>query len=105
KTDKNLVGTGSYSSYWKEIGYYAQSIRAHNKKVKTATVGFGGGYLTSDDAIITQGDKKYFDCSKVGTANSNERNLCLWGSKTIPNGTGSEGGYGEGGFYTAQSSE
>lgn len=105
KTDKNLVGTGSYSSYWKEIGYYAQSIRAHNKKVKTATVGFGGGYLTSDDAIITQGEKKYFDCSKVGSASSNERNLCLWGSKTIPNGTGSEGGFGEGGFYTAQSAD
>lgn len=101
KTDKNLGNT----TYWKEIGYYAQSIRAHNKKIKTATVGFGGGYLTGNDAIITQGDKKYFDCSKVGSANSNERNLCLWGSKTIPNGTGGEGGYGEGGFYTAQSSE
>lgn len=101
KKDKNL----SSSNYWNEVGYYAQSIRAHNKKIKTATVGFGGGYLTSSDAIITQGDKKYFDCSKVGSANSNERNLCLWGSKTIPGGTGSEGGFGEGGFYTAQSAD
>lgn len=101
KTDKVLGG----SAYWREIGYYAQSIRAHNKKIKTATVGFGGGYLTSDDAVIIQGDKKYFDCTKVGNANSNERNLCLWGSKTIPNGTGNEGGFGEGGFYTAQSSD
>lgn len=101
KTDNNL----SSNSYWKEIGHYAQSIRAHNKKVKTATVGFGGGYLTSDDAVITQGDKKYFDCSKVGSANSNERNLCLWGSKTVPGGTGGEGGFGEGGFYTAQSAD
>ena len=100
KTDKNL----SSGTYWKEIGYYAQSIRAHNKKVKTATVGFGGGYLTSDNAVITKGDKKYFDCSKVGSANSNERNLCLWGSKTIPDGNGNEGGFGEGGFYTAQTS-
>lgn len=101
KADKNL----SSGTYWKEVGYYAQSIRAHNKKIKTATVGFGGGYLTSSDAIITQGDKKYFDCSKVGSANSNERNLCLWGSKTIPGGAGGEGGFGEGGFYTAQSAD
>lgn len=95
----------SSDSYWNNIGNYAQSIRAHNKKIKTATVGFGGGYLTSSDAIITQGDKKYFDCSKVGSANSNERNLCLWGSKTIPGGAGGEGGFGEGGFYTAQSAD
>lgn len=102
KTTTKQLGS---SGYWKEIGYYAQSIRAHDKKIKTATVGFGGGYLTSNDAIITQGEKKYFDCSKVGSASSNERNLCLWGSKTIPNGTGSEGGFGEGGFYTAQSAD
>ena len=82
KTTTKQLGS---SGYWKEIGYYAQSIRAHDKKIKTATVGFGGGYLTSNDAIITQGEKKYFDCSKVGSASSNERNLCLWGSKTIPN--------------------
>lgn len=93
--------------YWKHIGNFAQSIRNSNSKVKTATVGFGGGYyLTPTQKIqanITIGTKKYFDCSVFQSNDTDHYSLCRWGEKTIPNESAT-GGFGEGGFYTAQSS-
>ena len=77
-------------------------IRESKNKIKTATVGFGGGYyLTADQiktATITQNKKTYFDCSYIDTVDSDHRSLCQWGAKTIPNRT-DVGGFGEGGFY------
>lgn len=106
------VSTNTLASddYWKHIGNFAQSIRSSSRKVKTATVGFGGGYYLDTtkkaEANISIGDKKYFDCSKLdttGTDAADHLSLCKWGAKTIPNRT-DMGGFGEGGFYTAQSS-
>lgn len=106
KVTTNTLGS-SQNSYWGKIGNYAQSLLKSNYKVKTATVGFGGGYYLTPaqklQANITIGTKKYFDCTFVDTNNSDHRNYCQWGAKTIPNRT-DVGGFGEGGFYTAQSS-
>lgn len=106
KVTTNTLGS-SQDSYWGKIGNYAQSLLKSNYKVKTATVGFGGGYyLTATQktqANITIGTKKYFDCKFVDTADSDHRNYCQWGAKSIPN-RADVGGFGEGGFYTAQSS-
>lgn len=106
KVTTNTLGS-SQDSYWGKIGNYAQSLLKSNYKVKTATVGFGGGYyLTATQktqANITIGTKKYFDCTFVDTNNSDHRNYCQWGAKSIPN-RADVGGFGEGGFYTAQSS-
>lgn len=106
KVTTNTLGS-SQTAYWGKIGNYAQSLLKSNYKVKTATVGFGGGYyLTPTQKIqanITIATKKYFDCTLVDTTDSDHRNYCQWGAKTIPNRTG-VGGFGEGGFYTAQSS-
>lgn len=106
KVTTNTLGS-SQDSYWGKIGNYAQSLLKSNYKVKTATVGFGGGYYLTPaqklQANITIGTKKYFDCTFVDTNNSDHRNYCQWGAKTIPNRT-DVGGFGEGGFYTAQSS-
>lgn len=107
--DKSKGNTlNSKSDYWKEIGYYSQYLRDSKNKIKTATVGFGGGYyLTADQikaATITQNKKTYFDCSYIDTVDSDHRSLCQWGAKTIPNRT-DVGGFGEGGFYLAQSSD
>lgn len=97
----------SKTDYWGRIGGYAQSLLSSKYKVKTATVGFGGGYyLTATEKVkanITIGTKKYFDCSFVDSFDSDHRNYCQWGAKSIPNRT-DIGGFGEGGFYTAQSS-
>lgn len=104
------LSTGSNASYWTNIGNFSQNIRASKYLIKTATVGFGGGYYLTEAqknlANITQGDKKYFDCSYIDQSNTSQtdhQSLCKWGAKTIPNQSGT-GGFGEGGFYTAQSS-
>ncbi len=107
-TEINTKALGdSKTDYWGKIGGYAQSLLNSKYKVKTATVGFGGGYyLTATEktkANITIGTKKYFDCALVDAADSDHRNYCQWGAKTIPN-RADIGGFGEGGFYTAQSS-
>lgn len=97
----------SKTDYWGKIGGYAQSLLSSKYKVKTATVGFGGGYyLTAAQKLkanITNGTKKYFDCTLVDTSDSDHRNYCQWGAKTIPSRI-DVGGFGEGGFYTVQSS-
>lgn len=106
KVTTNTLGS-SQTAYWGKIGNYAQSLLKSNYKVKTATVGFGGGYYLTPaqklQANITIGKKKYFDCTFVDTNNSDHRNYCQWGAKSIPN-RADVGGFGEGGFYTAQSS-
>ncbi|ENX24955.1 pilus assembly protein [Acinetobacter sp. CIP 102136] len=106
KVTTNTLGS-SQTAYWGKIGNYAQSLLKSNYKVKTATVGFGGGYYLTPaqklQANITIGTKKYFDCTFVDTSNSDHRNYCQWGAKSIPN-RADVGGFGEGGFYTAQSS-
>ncbi len=106
KVTTNTLGS-SQNSYWGKIGNYAQSLLKSDYKVKTATVGFGGGYYLTPaqklQANITIGTKKYFDCTFVDTADSDHRNYCQWGAKSIPN-RADVGGFGEGGFYTAQSS-
>lgn len=108
-TEVNTKALGnSKTDYWGRIGGYAQSLLSSKYKVKTATVGFGGGYyLTAAEKIkanITIGKKKYFDCSFVDSFDSDHQNYCQWGAKSIPNRV-DVGGFGEGGFYTAQSSE
>ncbi|MEQ1450444.1 pilus assembly protein [Acinetobacter lwoffii] len=106
KVTTNTLGS-SQTAYWGKIGNYAQSLLKSNYKVKTATVGFGGGYYLTPaqklQANITIGTKKYFDCTFVDTNDSDHRNYCQWGAKSIPN-RADVGGFGEGGFYTAQSS-
>ncbi|RZG74360.1 pilus assembly protein [Acinetobacter sp. WCHAc060025] len=110
KTLSTNTWANSNSAYWTNIGNFSQNIRASKYLIKTATVGFGGGYYLTqtqkNSANITIGDKKYFDCSYIDAASSGQtdhQSLCRWGAKSIPNRT-DMGGFGEGGFYTAQSS-
>lgn len=104
------LSTGDNATYWTNIGNFSQNIRGSKFLIKTATVGFGGGYYLTPDqensANITINNKKYFDCSYIDQSSSKDtdhRSLCKWGAKSIPNRT-DMGGFGEGGFYTAQSS-
>lgn len=110
-TTLNVLSTGENKAYWSNIGNFAQNIRASKYLIKTATVGFGGGYYLTQEqkssANIIINSKKYFDCQYIDQSSSKDtdhRSLCKWGAKTIPNRT-NIGGFGEGGFYTAQSSE
>lgn len=117
-----------------EVGAFARALRIadnnpKNLSIRTAVVGFGsdfnvdnyinikqelrvpeldkktsmpvkdarGNYQYTEDKIAT-----YFDCSKI--TDRDAKNACNWGAKSHPSLPG-VGGYGEGGFYSAQSTE
>lgn len=75
-------------------------------QIKTAVVGFGSvfaGITTRTLENPANGkDRVYYDC---GTATSDDsRNACNWGEKTHPSLPG-VGGFGQGGFYYAGSTQ
>lgn len=86
-------------SYWKKMAQYAIDLREDKKlRIKTATVGLGGGFYTTDDYARNG----VYDCSKIsGSGNSgydkHHQNLCYVGTKQKNNGMG--------GFYNAQSAK
>ena len=112
---------------WPEIGKFAQLLR-NEKYIKTAVVGFGSLFPNDPTYVKTLTNTRnkpstYYDCSKLPNPNasgisdqekSNRQDLintCNWGAKPqsdiiaadrsqIPS---SVGGYGNGGFYSAQS--
>lgn len=111
------------------VGAFAKALRTttSNPKglsIKTAVVGFGSVFDTSQYTDIkktlnvpvlvqstglpvspaTYQDQKgqYFNCRLI--TNDDARNACNWGAKSHPLLPG-VGGYGEGGFYSAQSTD
>lgn len=122
-TVKNGVSTisssgAAYSStgthghpQWECIGEFAKALTSKDNKVgkpiPTATVGFGkvfehaGRYKT--DKMVTniitgeQSVKQVHDCSRIPNNYRDAKNLCYLGERGH--------GYGEGGFYYAESSD
>ena len=96
---------------WECIGEFAKALTSDRNKVgkpiPTATVGFGrvfesaSGYKTSMSVkdVITgeQSVKQVHDCSKIPDSHRDAKNLCYLGERGH--------GYGEGGFYYAESSD
>lgn len=96
---------------WECIGEFAKALASDRNKVgrpiPTATVGFGkvfesaGQHKTNKMVtnIITgeQSMKNVYDCSKISDHNRDAKNLCYLGERGH--------GYGEGGFYYAESSD
>ena len=93
-------------------------------EIKTAVVGFGSVFnvdRTADaarpvaqrvirtlDYINSQGvrtneQRDYYNCSLI--TNVDAQNACNWGAKPHPDLPSSVGGYGNGGFYSAQSTD
>lgn len=84
-----------------------------NYRVPTAVVGFGSVFDTDPHIKqqltdpVTQKVRTYYDCNQIRTVDA--RNACNWGEKskfsdgsdTIAN----VGGFGEGGFYSASSTD
>lgn len=122
-TDKTING-------WSEIGKFARSLMKQDNltdffassknndkhQVKTAVVGFGSEFNITDTSIKkTLTDPKsnkvrtYYNCSKI--SGEDQKNTCYWGNKTkfsdgtaVP-GIGNPPSYGEGGFYSASSTD
>ncbi|MBE9590535.1 hypothetical protein IM753_05980 [Moraxella sp. K127] len=96
---------------WECIGEFAKALVDKGNKVgkpiPTATVGFGrvfedaSRYKTSMSVkdVITgeQSVKQVHDCSKIPNSHRDAKNLCYLGERGH--------GYGEGGFYYAESSD
>ncbi|MCY6412390.1 pilus assembly protein PilY [Acinetobacter sp. VNH17] len=131
-TSGGLVNTSAkYSSTadWEYIGAFAKylnngsnlqqffsSVKNNNQHViKTAVVGFGSVFDIPEDGIKrkrmtdpkTGKERTYYDCSKL--TGRDQQNACNWGMKSkFSNGTttiAGSGGYGEGGFYSAQNTD
>lgn len=89
---------------WDYIGAYAKKLRDTanpiRMTIKTATVGFGSEFNNSNGLPtkkITIGGEEVnvTDCDQLSTQDA--INLCKWGEKSY--------NYGEGGFYSAQSTD
>ncbi|ENW93983.1 PilC/PilY family type IV pilus protein [Acinetobacter dispersus] len=127
----SLSGTGlsggNDEAGWTEIGQFAKLLRSGNN-IKTAVVGFGSDFpngstfvkdlsvdiLDQDGAIVETVNRRFYDCSKLPDPNlgvnsadkiyrQDVRNTCNWGAKQHKDLPNSVGGFGSGGFYSAQS--
>lgn len=111
------------------VGEFAKALRDKTKnplglEIKTAVVGFGSVFnvdRTADAAkpvaqrvirtldyinsagVRTNEQRDYYNCSLI--TNVDAQNACNWGAKSHPDLPSSVGGFGEGGFYSAQSTE
>ncbi|MGE8594336.1 MAG: PilC/PilY family type IV pilus protein [Acinetobacter faecalis] len=107
------------------VGEFAKALRdkARNPKgleIKTAVVGFGSVFDVDKvaDAQKTEEEDKvirsltdakgvvreYYNCDKIPSSQIDARNACNWGARSHSSLPG-VGGFGEGGFYSAQSSD
>ncbi|MDV2455100.1 pilus assembly protein [Acinetobacter towneri] len=111
------------------VGEFAKALRDKTRnplglEIKTAVVGFGSVFnvdRTADaakpvdqriirtlDYINSRGERtneqrEYYNCSLITGVDA--QNACNWGAKPHPDLPSSVGGYGNGGFYSAQSTD
>ena len=118
-----------YDSGMPEVGAFAKALRSatlnplgENKKILTAVVGFGSDFevnkaadaaLAEDKRVIRtlsyvdskgrQRTSEFYNCSNITDLDA--RNACNWGAKSHPKLPTNVGGFGEGGFYAASSTD
>ncbi len=111
-----------------EVGAFAKALRnpalnplGANGEILTAVVGFGSSFdvdrvadaalpetervirrLSYVDSKGTQKTSDFYNCEKITGVDA--KNACNWGAKSHPS-LPNVGGFGEGGFYSAQSTE
>lgn len=121
---------GVYDGGMPEVGAFAKALRdptknplGTNKEIYTAVVGFGSVFNVDKVADVTKpvanriirrlpytnpktgvtADRDFYNCANI--ANIDARNACNWGEKSNPTLLPGVGGFGEGGFYSAQSTD
>lgn len=129
------VGSDTDNSGMPEVGAFAKALRdstmsplGTDQEIYTAVVGFGADFdidreedakkkekdrvirnlpYTNPKTGVTK-DRDFYNCENIVGKNANAtkdaRNACNWGEKAHPSLPG-VGGFGEGGFYSAQSTE
>lgn len=129
-TNSNSLPSGSEGNNgMPEVGAFAKALRDPTKnplgtdrEIYTAVVGFGSDFNVDravdatrpiEDRIIRNlpytnpktgvtANRDFYNCEKI--TNIDAKNACNWGEKAHPDLPG-VGGFGEGGFYSAQSTE
>lgn len=107
-TETGLSG-GTSNAGWSLIGKFAKQLRK-DENIKTAVVGFGSLFPNGTTYVKNlkeneddESAKPYYNCSLLPEGDL--RNTCNWGAKQHKELPATVGGYGNGGFYSAQSEE
>lgn len=107
-TESGLTG-GTSDAGWPLIGKFAKQLYK-DKNIKTAVVGFGSLFPNGTTYVknLKENDddestKPYYNCSLLPEGDL--RNTCNWGAKKHKELPTTVGGYGNGGFYSAQSEQ
>lgn len=102
-----------------QVGAFAKALRdpainplGTNREIYTAVVGFGSVFDVDASDIVNlphtnpktgiTANRDFYNCANI--SNIDAKNACNWGEKAHPDLPG-VGGFGEGGFYSAQSTE
>ncbi|MTD12088.1 pilus assembly protein PilY [Acinetobacter sp. YIM 103518] len=122
-SDSGKMPSGSESGNgMSAVGEFAKALRNKTRnpkglEIKTAVVGFGAVFDVDKVADAQKAEanrvirslqdakgvmREYYDCSKI--SNQDAKNACNWGARSHSSLPG-VGGFGEGGFYSAQSSD
>lgn len=120
-------GSSGAASGMPAVGAFAKALRDPTKNplkvnILTAVVGFGSVFnvdrvadaakpeanrvirnLSYTDRSGNQTTREYYNCENI--EGKDAQNACNWGAKSHPDLTTKVGGYGEGGFYSAQSTD
>lgn len=89
------------------VGAFAKKLRS-DYNIKTAVVGFGKDFIVNENTLklledpLTNEIKPYYDCTQLS---GDARNACNWGAKQHAQLPSNVGGFGNGGFYSAQSTQ
>nr|WP_317199491.1 PilC/PilY family type IV pilus protein [uncultured Psychrobacter sp.] len=112
-----------------EVGAFAKALRSstlsplgENSSILTAVVGFGSVFNVDRDAdaqlpeasqiirnlsyINSEGEEEssdFYNCNNI--VGTDAKNACNWGAKSHPDLPDDVGKFGEGGFYSAQSTD
>lgn len=112
-----------------EVGAFAKALRSatlsplgENSSILTAVVGFGSVFNVDKvaDALLSEPNRvirslsytnskgeqetsDFYNCNNI--VGTDAKNACNWGAKSHPDLPTNVGGFGEGGFYSAQSTD
>ena len=119
-TESNSLPEGSQdNNSMPQVGAFAKALRdptinplGADREIYTAVVGFGSVFDVDESDIVNlpytnpktgvTKNRDFYNCENITDIDA--RNACNWGEKAHPDLPG-VGGFGEGGFYSAQSTE
>lgn len=116
---KTLPSGSERDNSMPQVGAFAKALRdptlnplGTDREIYTAVVGFGSVFDVDESDIVNlpytnpktgvTKNRDFYNCENISDIDA--RNACNWGEKSHPSLPG-VGGFGEGGFYSAQSTD